>query len=104
MVDVLNFSEVIKLLFVCSLFGYLKEWLSYFSQFLKLQLKSSQTLKMENVALRSQLALYSQRLEKENLPKPRPSQAFRQLWVFLSRHLDNWNEVLIIVKPDTVIK
>jgi putative transposase len=59
---------------------------------------------MENIALRSQLALYIQRYEKENLPKPQPTQTFRQLWVFLSKHLENWKEVLIIVKPDTVIK
>jgi putative transposase len=82
----------------------MKEWLCYLAQFLKLYLKSSLEIKLENIALRSQLALYVQRYEKENLTKPRPTQAFRQLWVFLSKHLGNWKDVLIIVKPDTVIK
>lgn len=58
---------------------------------------------MENIALRSQLAAYIQKEKKENRPKPRPTPAFRQLWVLLSKFMPNWKEVLHIVKPDTVI-
>lgn len=90
--------------FIRSIYGCFKEWLSYLGKFLKLHLKSTQAIKLENIALRSQLALYIQRYEKEKLPKPKPTQAFRQLWVFLSKHFESWKDVLIIVKPDTVIR
>lgn len=59
---------------------------------------------MENIALRSQLALYVQRYEKEKLPKPRPTPAFRQLWVFHSKHLGTWKDILVAAKPDTVMR
>lgn len=84
--------------------SYLFEWFLYLVGFLKLHLKSSQAIKMENIALRSQLALYVQRYEKENIPKPTPTPAFRQLWVLLSKNLANWKEILLVVKPDAVIR
>ncbi|MFC7685769.1 transposase [Ureibacillus sp. GCM10028918] len=87
-----------------SLILFLKEWCRYFLKFLHLYLKSSYANKMENIALRSQLALYVQRYEKYKLPKPRPTPAFRQLWVLLSKHIENWKDYLITVKPETVIK
>lgn len=71
---------------------------------LSLFLKSSNDIKLENIALRSQLALYQHRFEKQNLPKPQPTPAFRQLWVILSRYLVNWKSHLVLVKPETVIK
>lgn len=59
---------------------------------------------MENIALRSQLALYIQHYEKHNLPKPMPTPAFRQLWVVLSKRFKYWKSCLVVVKPETVIK
>ncbi|SDI02951.1 Integrase core domain-containing protein [Alteribacillus persepolensis] len=87
-----------------SLFLCLKEWMHYLLYFLKLYFKSSHDIKLENIALRSQLALYIQRCDKQKLPKPTPTPAFRQLWLFLSMHLKQWKSHLILVKPDTVIK
>lgn len=89
---------------VYNLHTYLIEWLHYASRFLRLYLQSTHAIRMENVALGSQLALYVQRYEKEKLPKPTPTPAFRQLWVLLSKHMGNWSEVLLIVKPETVIR
>ncbi|MGO4890251.1 transposase [Anaerobacillus sp. MEB173] len=87
-----------------SLYLFIKESLHYLLYFLILYLKSSHNIKMENIALRSQLALYIQHYEKQKLPKPTPTPAFRQLWVFLSKHLDNWKSSLVLVKPETVVK
>jgi putative transposase len=87
-----------------SLILFFKEWCHYLFQFLHLYSKSSHSIKMENIAPRSQLALYVQRYEKQQLPKPRPTPAFRQLWVFLSKYLENWGDYLVVVKPETVIK
>ncbi|WP_042350932.1 integrase core domain-containing protein [Bacillus massiliigorillae] len=81
-----------------------KEWVNYFISFLSLLFKSSTNIKLENIALRSQLALYKQRYEKQKIPKPTPTPAFRQLWVILSKCLVNWKSHLILVKPATVIK
>ena len=86
------------------LFVFFKEWLSYLISFLSLFFKSSKDIKLENIALRSQLARYQQRFEKQQLPKPTPTPAFRQLWVILSKYLVNWKSHLILVKPETVIK
>lgn len=83
---------------------YFTDWLHYLYHFLQLHFRASQSIKLENIALKSQLALYIQQYEKEKLPKPSLSPAFRQLWVFLSNHLGNWRELMVIVKPETVIR
>lgn len=80
-----------------SLFVFFKEWLSYLMSFLSLFFKSSKDIKLENIALRSQLAHYQQRFEKQRLPKPTPTPAFRQLWVILSKYLVTWKSHLIML-------
>jgi len=61
-------------------------------------------IQMENAALRSQISLFQQHLINVKIPKPRCNNTFRQLWVFLSKHFSDWKSVLIIVKPETVIR
>jgi len=51
------------------------------------------------IALRQQLAVYSQ-----TKPKPRPRPFDRTFWVALHRLWPGWREVLVIVKPDTVVR
>ena len=87
-----------------SLVAFFKEWLTYLISFLSLFFKSSNAIKLENIALRSQLALYQHRFEKQNLPKPRATPAFRQLWVILSKCLAGWESLIVVVQPKTVIK
>jgi len=72
--------------------------------FLSLFFKSTNDIKLENIALRSQLALYQQHYEKQKLPKPQPTPAFRQLWVILSKCLAIWDSLIVVVQPKTVIK
>ncbi|WOV84720.1 integrase core domain-containing protein [Sporosarcina jeotgali] len=79
------------------------EWMRHLVHFILLYFKSSQAVRMENIALRSQLALYVQRYEKEKLPSPTPTSVFRQLWVFLSKYLGNWKGLILVVQPATVI-
>ncbi len=55
-------------------------------------------LQLELLALRHQLAT----LERTS-PRPSLRPADRLLWVILSRILPNWREVVVIVKPETVI-
>ncbi|WP_303964723.1 integrase core domain-containing protein [Sporosarcina ureae] len=90
--------------FIRSAYAYFEEWFKHLGQLLITYMKSRHADKMEIIALRSQLAAYIQHYKKENLPKPRPTRAFKQLWVFLSKYMDKWKEVLHIVKPDTVIR
>ena len=87
-----------------SIFAIFKEWLNYLMPFLKLFFKNTNDIKLENIALRSQLTLYQQRFEKQNLPKPQPTPAFRQLWVILSKCLTSWESLIVVVQPKTVIK
>jgi hypothetical protein len=51
------------------------------------------------LALRQQLAVYARRR-----PKPRLSPADRKFWVALSRLWPRWESVLVIVRPETVVR
>ena len=53
---------------------------------------------LENIALRQQLAVF-----KHRHPRPRLSHPGRLFWVTLSRFWPRWREVLVVVKPDTVV-
>jgi hypothetical protein len=55
-------------------------------------------LQLELLALRHQLAT----LERTSL-RPSLRSSDRMLWVILSRILPNWREVLVIVRPETVV-
>ena len=55
-------------------------------------------LQLELIALRHQLGTMKRTSRRPSL---RPTD--RLLWVFLSRFLPNWREMLVIVKPETVI-
>ena len=56
-------------------------------------------LAAENLALRQQLAILNRKIHRPQLHR-----RDRFFWVILSRLWKNWREVLIIVKPETVIK
>ena len=64
---------------------------------------SKDKILLENVALRSQLALYQCQMVNHKIPKPRTTNQFRRLWVFLSQHLDDWKSAIMLVKPETVL-
>jgi len=51
------------------------------------------------LALRQQLATYAQKRSK-----PRLTPSDRVFWVALFRFWPGWKDVLVIVKPDTVIR
>jgi hypothetical protein len=59
--------------------------------------RSRQDLLLENLSLRQQLATMVQR----NRPRIRP--ADRVFWIALRRVWSRWAEVLVIVKPETVV-
>jgi putative transposase len=86
-----------------SIISFLHEWYLILAHMLKSSFKSHAFLELENIALRSQLSLYQQQLLNHKLPKPRPTPAFRQLWVFISKLWPDWKSALFIVKPETVI-
>ena len=56
-------------------------------------------LAVENLALRQQLAVYKQSVQR---PKLHPRD--RIFWVWLSRLWPNWRSALAIVQPETVIR
>jgi hypothetical protein len=60
--------------------------------------RSHQSLRLENMALRHQLAVYQQTAKR---PKLQP--ADRLLWVWLSRLSHGWQDALEFVQPRTVI-
>jgi hypothetical protein len=60
--------------------------------------RSQLSLRVENVALRHQLAIYQRTVKR---PSIRPED--RILWCWLSRRWARWREVLVFVQPETVI-
>src|ERR1700675_851132 len=60
--------------------------------------RSQLSLRVENVTLRHQLAIYQRTVKR---PSIRP--ADRILWCWLSRRWARWREVLVFARPDTVI-
>ena len=60
------------------------------------------TLAARVLAAESQLAACKCRIEKKDQPRPRFTQAFRLLWVLLSRAWDPWHQVARLMQPATV--
>ena len=61
-------------------------------------LKPQRELALENLALRQQLAIVQRKTKR-----PKLSKADRAFWVALCRLWPDWQNALIIVKPETVI-
>ena len=61
--------------------------------------RNTTDLVMENLALRRQLSIM-----KRTTKRPQLHCKDRLCWVFLCRFWRHWREVLIIVKPDTVVR
>ena len=61
--------------------------------------KARRELALENVALRQQLAVI-----RRSVKRPRLSKVDRGFWVLLRRIWTDWESVLVIVKPETVIR
>lgn len=89
---------------VKALYQYLKDCLYYFLHFLRIWFTSNHKLRMQIIALRSQLSLYEHHYKTHKLPKPKSTPAFRQLWVLLSKYLSDWESIQRIFKPNTVVK
>ena len=66
---------------------------------LRMVLKSRNTLLLENLPLRQQLAVL-----KRNNPRPRLCWFDRLFWIGLRRFWPKWRDSLIIVKPETVVR
>lgn len=62
-------------------------------------IKSRASLAAENLALRQQLAVF-----KRSVKRPQLRRRDRIFWAWLSRLWPGWNTVLVIVKPETVIR
>jgi hypothetical protein len=71
-------------------------WLVLVSVFANL--KSRRDLALENLALRQQLAVLGRRTKR-----PRLTWIDRAFWVALARWWPEWRNVLMLVKPATVI-
>jgi putative transposase len=78
-------------------------WFTFFIHTIRGILVSRATLIQENLALRSQLALFQHQVLSGKRPKPKTTRAFCQLWVIISRFFADWISIIVVVKPETVI-
>jgi putative transposase len=67
--------------------------------FVRFLFKSEYDLRIENLAMRQQLAVF-----KNQRPKPKIQDADQAFWVALRNAWPRWTNALILVKPDTVTK
>jgi len=77
--------------------------LQFLLTFIRQHFKSDTEKTLEIIALRSQLALYQCQVTNSKRPRPKTTERFRRLWVFLSINFGNWASTLTIVKPNTVL-
>ena len=82
--------------------SYLREGAGYIGTFLWAFLSSRATMATRVLAAESQLAMCKRRIEEKNQPKPKFTQAFRLLWVLLSRLWDPWDQLVHLMRPATV--
>ena len=80
----------------------LSQVVGYIFTFLSALLCSRVTLATRVLAAESQLAACKRRIEKKDRPRPRFTQAFRLLWVLLSKAWDQWHQVAHLMQPATV--
>ena len=85
-------------------FSYIKNWMHIVYLFFRLKVMSIDEKDLRIIALESQLALMSEKIINRKAPKPRSNLAFRQLWVILSMIFPAWEEALMLVMPETVIR
>ena len=96
MIDVLrNCSDAI--LSVC-------QGLRYAGSYVWLLLQPKAVLAAKLLAAESQLAACVDAVNRRKAPKPRFGQAFRLLWVMLSKLVDGWEGLAQVMKPATVKK
>ena len=77
----------------------MKQLIKLFLETLRKSLFSRKQLVLENLARWHQLMVY-----QRNVTKPKLNNNDRAIWVLISGFLKDWKEVLVIVKPKTVIK
>ena len=80
----------------------LKQAAGYIYTFLLALFSSRATLAARVLAAESQLAACRRRIEGKDRPRPRFTQAFRLLWVLLSKVWDEWHQVAHLMQPATV--
>jgi len=67
--------------------------------FLGALFKSQRQLALENLALRQQVAML-----RQSVKRPRTTPADKFFWIFFSRYVDGWRNLLHGLHPDTVVR
>ena len=80
------------------------QMLGYIGTFTGALLTSKAHLAARLLAVESQLAVHTLRIRQNKEPPPRFNQAFRLLWVILSKVWEQWRDHAHLMQPATVIK
>ena len=90
--------------FLKAICRHLKKWFELLRRFIYSFFVSNSIIRLENLALQSQLMEQLEKQRKYKLPKKQQNTVFKQLWVILSKVLPNWKDLLFKVQPETVIR
>ena len=89
--------------FLIGVISYLKFLFITALQVLKFNFSRHLDMSLENIALRSQLALYENEVKSGKRHKSKPTPEFRQTWIFLSKYWADWKNHIISFKPETIV-
>ena len=73
--------------------------LTFVITFLASLFKSQRQLVLENLALRQQVTML-----RQSVKRPHAAMADKLFWIFYSRYVDSWRQMLCSLHPDTVVR
>lgn len=89
--------------FLISRISYLKFLFKTAFQVIRFNFSKHLDINLENIALRSQLALYENDVKIGKRSKPKATPEFRQTWIFLSKYWSDWKNHIVQYKPETIV-
>ena len=89
---------------ICGVLFFIRQVTSYARTFLWALLSPRARVAARLLAAESQLAVHKHRIQQRKEPKPRFTQAFRLLWIVLSKLWRGWAKHVHLMQPATVVK
>jgi len=84
--------------------SYLKETLSIIKQYIVLKALTDDDKTIQILALTKELQDLKSQMQKQNIPKPQASIAYKQFWSFLVKYHPNWRSFYSRFQPETLKK
>ncbi len=81
--------------------SYLRESISTIRQYIILKALTDDEKTIQILALTKEIQDLKSQMQKQNIPKPQASIAYKQFWSFLAKYHPNWRMFYSRFKPET---